>query len=168
MPILKGSSPQDHRMAAHNSWMASSLLLSGDNWYTFLANSQQCLLEAHWSESICVARGKEWADSFPPASSTSPLELIPVANPDPGPLGKGRRNGAGMSPTKVNGISLHFASIDQQFLTDFPVRTMAEEEVGREQGEREQSSNCRHSLLEFSKSSLANPKSVGGKLKIVS
>lgn len=33
-----------------------------------------------------------------------------------------------------------------------------EEEVGREQGEREQSSNCRHSLLEFSKSSLANPK----------
>lgn len=32
------------------------------------------------------------------------------------------------------------------------------EEVGREQGEREQSSNCRHSLLEFSKSSLANPK----------
>lgn len=32
------------------------------------------------------------------------------------------------------------------------------EEAGSEQGEREQSSNCRHSLLEFSKSSLANPK----------
>lgn len=70
---LKGSSPRDHRMAAHNSWMTCfPLTIQGqlvplqelEN--AILTNSQQCLLAAHWPESICVARGKEWADSFPP------------------------------------------------------------------------------------------------------
>lgn len=65
-----------------------------------------------------------------------------------------------MSPTKVNGISLHFASIDQQFLTDFPetMRTMARgREVGREQGE-ENNHQIVGTVCWNLASSLANPK----------
>ena len=165
---LKGSSPRDHRMAAHNSWMTRFPLPIRGQLVPLKEPTSFSQIPSNVSLKFVDLSQSVWPGErnglipFPHIICLT-SRVDPSGQPRPGASRKGKEKWCWECHPQRS-MALAYRKRCLPPLISYSSRTSQKlctwwqkGEAVRDGGEREQSSNCRHSLLEFSKSSLANP-----------